>query len=102
MSARLSPKRGPKRWIVRQPDTSRAAELAAALGVSPVVAGLLVARGYENLDSAKAFLNPSLDQLHDPFLMLGMSDAVERLLQAIDKQEPIFFFKQKTAYEMIW
>src|SRR6266404_6439411 len=92
MSARLSPKRGPKRWIVRQPDTSRAAELAAALGVSPVVAGLLVARGYENLDSAKAFLNPSLDQLHDPFLMLGMSDAVNRLLHAIDHQEPVLIY----------
>src|SRR5258708_18418813 len=92
MSARLSPKRFSRRWIVRQPDTSRAAELAAALGVSPIVAGLLVARGYQNLDSAKAFLNPSLDQLHDPFLMVGMSDAVTRLLRAIDNREPILIY----------
>src|SRR5882762_6152546 len=92
MSAKLSPKRCPKRWIVCQPDIGRAAELAAALGVSPVVAGLLVARGYQNLDSAKAFLNPSLDQLHDPFLMLGMSDAVNRLLHAIDNHEPVLIY----------
>jgi len=92
MSARPSPKRFSRRWIVRQPDISRAAELASALGVSPIVAGLLVARGYQNLDSAKTFLNPSLDQLHDPFLMLGMSDAVQRLLQAIDNREPILIY----------
>src|SRR5258708_3800146 len=92
MSARLSPKRFSRRWIVRQPDIGRAAELAAALGVSPIVAGLLVARGYQDLDSARAFLNPSLDQLHDPFLMLGMSDAVKRLLQAIENREPILIY----------
>src|SRR5882672_7346903 len=88
----MSDKRSPKRWIVRQPNISRAAELATALGVSPIVAGLLVARGYQNLDSARAFLNPSLDQLHDPLLMRGMSDAVKRLLQAIDNQEPILIY----------
>jgi single-stranded-DNA-specific exonuclease len=87
----MNGQRSPKRWIVRQPD-SRAAELAAALGVSPIVAGLLVARGHQNVDSARAFLNPSLDQLHDPFLMLGMSKAVKRVLQAIDNQEPILIY----------
>src|SRR5882762_10492096 len=81
-----------RRWIIRQPDTSRAAELAAALCVSPIVAGLLVARGHDSLKSARAFLNPSLDQLHDPFLMRGMSDAVKRLLQAIDHQEPVLIY----------
>src|SRR2546427_9962344 len=81
-----------KRWIVRAYDHASAAELAAALGVSPIVAGLLVARGHHDLDSAKAFLNPSLDQLHDPFLMLGMSDAVKRLLRAIDQQEPVLIY----------
>src|SRR6267154_156637 len=92
MSAKPSPKRWPKRWIVRQSDTSRAAELVAGLGVSPIVAGLLVARGHQGLDSARAFLHPSLDQLHDPYLMLGMTDAVKRLLQAIDNQEPIMIY----------
>src|SRR6266550_4186120 len=92
MSAKPSPKRWTKRWIVRRTDTSRAAELAVALGVSPIVAGLLVARGYQNLDSARAFLNPNLDQLHDPFLMLGMSEAVKRLLNAIDNREPILIY----------
>src|SRR5260370_26172069 len=88
----MTAKRLPKRWIVRQPDETRAAELAAALGVSRIVAGLLVARGYHDLGSAQSFLKPSLDHLHDPFLMRGMSDAVKRLLSAIDNQEPILIY----------
>src|SRR5256884_8625204 len=88
----MTAKRLPKKWIVRPPDETRAAELAAAVGVSRIVGGLLVARGHHGLDSARAFLNPTLDQLHDPFLMLGMTDAVKRLLSAIDNQEPILIY----------
>src|SRR5881398_1411109 len=88
----MTAKRVPKKWIVRPPDESRAAELAASLGVSPIVAGLLVARGYHDPGSAQSFLNPSLAQLHDPFLMRGVSDAVARLLQAIDNHEPILIY----------
>lgn len=81
-----------KRWIVRDFDHASAAELAAALGLSPIVAGLLVTRGHQDLDSARAFLKPSLDQLHDPLLMRGMSDAVQRLLHAIDHHEPVLIY----------
>ena len=92
MTAAPSPKKKSKKWIVRERDHSRAAQLAATLGVSPIVADLLVARGYEDAESARSFLNPSLDQLHDPFLMRGMSDAVARLGQAIDRREPILIY----------
>lgn len=92
MTAAPSLKKKSKKWVVRKTDHSRAAGLAAQLGVSPIVADLLVARGYQEPDSAKAFLNPSRDQLHDPSLMLGMSEAVERLLRAIDQQEPILIY----------
>src|SRR5437588_2952552 len=88
----MTTKRLPKRWIVRPPDETRASELAAALGVSPVVSGLLVARGHHDVGSAQSFLKPSLDQLHDPFLMRGMSDAVGRLLRAIDNRDPILIY----------
>jgi single-stranded-DNA-specific exonuclease len=66
--------------------------LASALGLSPIVAGLLCARGHGSLAAAKAFLTPSLDQLHDPFLMLGMSNAVKRVLSAIDNHEPVLIY----------
>jgi single-stranded-DNA-specific exonuclease len=92
MSARPSPKKVPKKWVVREPDNVCAAEMANALGVSPIVAGLLVARGYSDGSSAEAFLHPSLKQLHDPFLMRGMTDAVKRLLRAIDNHEPVLIY----------
>src|SRR5712671_1496873 len=88
----MNSKGSSKRWIVGEPDPVSSAELAAGLGLPPIVAGLLVARGHHDIDSARAFLNPSLDQLHDPFLMHGMSAAVKRLLQAIDNQEPIMIY----------
>src|SRR6266849_3385760 len=92
MSASPSPKRVSKKWIVREPDNVCAAALANALGVSPIVAGLLVARGYSDSSAAEAFLNPALNQLHDPFLMRGMTDAANRLLHAIDNHESVLIY----------
>lgn len=81
-----------KRWILRAHDTSRAASLARVLDVSPVVAGLLLARGCPDESSARTFLKPSYDQLHDPYLMLGMERAVARLQQAIERNEKILIY----------
>jgi single-stranded-DNA-specific exonuclease len=81
-----------KLWIVREQEIERAEKLALALGVSTVVAGLLLARGIADEDSARKFLRPSPDQLHDPSLMLGMKQAVERILRAIDSGEKILIY----------
>jgi single-stranded-DNA-specific exonuclease len=82
----------PKRWIVREQDQQRAASLAQVLGVSPVVASLLITRGYGDEQASRSFLKPSYDQLHEPYLMLGMREAVARLLRAIDQGEPILIY----------
>ncbi len=81
-----------RRWILRADDSQRATSFAQALGVSPVISSLLIARGYGEEHSARAFLRPSYDQLHDPYLMLGMRAAVTRLLHAIDETEPILIY----------
>jgi single-stranded-DNA-specific exonuclease len=81
-----------KRWIVRGQDTERVASLARELAVSPTLAALLIARDCADEQSARSFLKPSYDQLHDPYLMLGMSEAVPRLLRAIDSGEPILVY----------
>src|SRR3989441_1924691 len=81
-----------KRWIVREEEQQRAASLAHTLGVSQVVASLLIARGCGDEESARSFLQPSYDQLHDPYLMLGMPEAVSRLLRAIDQAEPMLIY----------
>jgi len=81
-----------KRWIVREQDAQRVASLAHVLAVSPTVAALLLSRGYDNEQAARNFLKPAYEQLHDPDLMLGISEAVPRLLRAIDQGEPILVY----------
>jgi single-stranded-DNA-specific exonuclease len=81
-----------KRWVVREQETERAANFARSLGVSQIVASLLIARGYEDEQSARKFLRPSPDQLHDPSLMLGMKEAIARILRAIAAGEKILVY----------
>jgi single-stranded-DNA-specific exonuclease len=81
-----------KRWIVREHDAERAASLARVLGVSPILAALLITRGYTDEHAARVFLSPTYDQLHEPYSMLGMKQAVARLRQAIDTREPVLIY----------
>ena len=57
-----------KRWVVKpQGNPEAVAAMAAATGISPVLADLLVQRGIDTLEKAKKFFNPQLSDLHDPF-----------------------------------
>src|SRR5581483_9655865 len=80
------------RWIEETFDAVRAERLTNELGISPLLARLLVLRGINEPDAAHAFLHPSLDQLHSPNLMPDMNAAVTRLRQAIEKQEKILIY----------
>src|SRR6266496_1974931 len=91
-SASSPVKHSSRRWIIRQLDQARAFAFANELKISPLVAGLLLARGFDDLESAQRFLKPTFDQLHDPALMLGMPEAVERLQFAIDNAQPILIY----------
>jgi single-stranded-DNA-specific exonuclease len=82
----------PKRWFVREHDTEGAAVLAHNLGISPIVAAILMSRGCGDELSARRFLQPSYEQLHEPYLMLGMREAVTRLRRAIEAAEPILVY----------
>jgi len=81
-----------KRWIVREHDAQKVDSLANAINVSPTIAALLISRGCADETSARKFLKPAHDQLHDPYLMKGVSEAVARLLKAIDGGEPILVY----------
>ena len=76
-------------WQERLCDEQAVAELATKLQVSPVTARLLCIRGLGDIDAARRFLAPSLDDLHDPFGLAGMSVAVDRILAAIARKERI-------------
>ncbi|TFV95918.1 single-stranded-DNA-specific exonuclease RecJ [Algoriphagus kandeliae] len=77
-----------------KPKASQAAleKLSKEINVNPTLANVLINRGVESFDQAKDFFRPSLSQLHDPFLMKGMSHAVERIEQAISSGEKILVY----------
>jgi single-stranded-DNA-specific exonuclease len=81
-----------KRWIVREHDAERAASLARVLGVSPILAALLINRGYDDERAARVFLSPTYEQLHEPYAMLGMKEAVARLRRAVENREPVLIY----------
>ena len=66
--------------------------LSAALGIGPLAARVLVHRGLGDAEAARRFLNPSLEHLHNPWLMRGMEAAVERLARAIRSREKILLY----------
>ena len=80
------------RWLLKSFDKNSAAALGDSLGIPAIVAQLLVQRGISEPEAARTFLNPSLDQLHSPTLMLGMEQAVERLTAAISNKEDVLIY----------
>jgi len=81
-----------KRWILHKHDRQQTDDLARKINVSPLVAALLIARGYDSEESAQKFLNPSYDQLHDPLLLKGMRSAADRVMKAIENGEKILIW----------
>jgi single-stranded-DNA-specific exonuclease len=82
-----------KRWVVKEMgDIAVVKQLAASLSVSDSLANLMVQRNITTAAEAKAFFVPSLDYLHDPFLMKDMNIAVDRITTAIKKNEKILVY----------
>jgi len=82
-----------KRWIIKEKgDIATVKALSSALGVSESLANLMVQRSITTPEEAHAFFNPSLDDLHDPFMMKDMNIAVDRLSTAIKKNEKILVY----------
>ncbi|QLC67223.1 single-stranded-DNA-specific exonuclease RecJ [Flavobacterium sp. LPB0248] len=81
------------RWTLKpKPSEEKVKHLAQALNVEDFVATLLIQRGIETFEDAKNFFRPSLEHLHDPYLMKDMDKAVARIEQAIQKKENILVF----------
>lgn len=80
------------RWVLLPVDEEKGQALHSALKVHPVICRMLVQRGIETYDDAKAFFRPELSQLHDPFLMLDMDKAINRITTAIERNEKILIY----------
>ena len=76
-------------WRHRSCDEAATAALTRELQIDPVIARLLVDRGLTTSETAHRFLNPTVDHLHDPFLMTDLPVGVDRLLAAIERGERI-------------
>ncbi|HEX9980478.1 MAG TPA: single-stranded-DNA-specific exonuclease RecJ [Flavobacterium sp.] len=81
------------RWTIKpSPDPRKSKELSESLNISECIANLLIQRGVETFEDAKKFFRPSLDDLHDPYLMKDMDKAVARIQKAVDAGENILIF----------
>ena len=76
-------------WEIREYDKYKAGCLAAELGISPLVTGILLERGLTDTQSMREFLYGSATPFHDPFLMKDMDKTVARLERAIADGEKI-------------
>ena len=82
-----------KKWILKPAaDPEVVSRLSSELGVDRVLAELLAQRGVSTFEEARAFFRPSLDNLHDPFLMKDMDKAVDRVARAVDSGEKILVY----------
>lgn len=81
-----------QRWVFAESDREAAAQLAREARIPEPLAALLTERGIATAAEAQAFLEPAADQLHDPYEMLGMTAAVERLERAIAAREPVLLY----------
>jgi single-stranded-DNA-specific exonuclease len=81
------------RWTIAEPPNAEVVErLSKEINVPEAIAKVLVFRGIDDYKKAQAYFRPSLDQLHDPFLMDGMDRATDRVLKAIEQREKILVF----------
>jgi len=80
------------RWLLPNLDRSEVETLGRALGIGMPAASVLYGRGFRDAASARRFLCPSLDDLHDPLAMRGMGCALERLTRAIRNREKILIY----------
>ena len=81
-----------KRWIVRESDAATVHKISAELGVSELTAKILYHRGIRDAETAKNFLEPEVAPFHDPFIMSGMTEAVDRISRALDDDEKIVVY----------
>ena len=81
-----------KKWVVKAVDDYKIGEFSRSLGVRPITARVLAARGIDTLEDASVFFTPALSSMLDPFLLKGMNAAVERVLRARSGGETVCIY----------
>ncbi len=78
--------------LTDQSDSKVVEELSRQLKVKPIIARLLTQRGFDTIEKANSFFLSSLEDQHDPFLMDGMTRAVDRVFEALERYEKILVY----------
>lgn len=97
-----------KRWLIKSiPSQTEIDDLSESLKIEPVLATILIQRGIKTFDEAHHFFRPSLSDLHDPFLMKDLPEAVQRINEAIEKNQKIMLYGDydvdgTTAVAVMW
>ena len=81
-----------KKWLLRDDDPLEVKKIADELGISELTAKILYHRGIKDAAAAKNFLEPEAAPFNDPFLMLGMREAVDRIKKALSAHEKICIY----------
>ena len=81
-----------KRWNILAANPATVQSLQASLKIHPILCELLAQRGIDSFEAAKKFFRPSLEHLHDPWLMKDMDKAVKRIEDAVMNQDSILVF----------
>ncbi|MCZ2299521.1 MAG: single-stranded-DNA-specific exonuclease RecJ [Chitinophagales bacterium] len=81
-----------KRWNILSTDTNKVIALQQALKINKTLCNILVQRGIDSFEKAKKYFRPSLEHLHNPWLMKDMDKAVERILWTFNNHEKILVF----------
>jgi single-stranded-DNA-specific exonuclease len=83
---------GPQQWIIQTSDADSVQQLTRQLGCPEAISRILVSRGITDPVAARTFFEPTVDDLIDPMLMLGMDVAVGRIQRAVRESEPILIY----------
>lgn len=97
-----------KRWLIKStPDQEIIDQLVTDIKIEPALASILAQRGVSSFDEAQYFFRPKLEDLHDPFLMKDLKEAVDRINLAMANGEKIMIFGDydvdgTTAVATVW
>jgi single-stranded-DNA-specific exonuclease len=81
------------KWVLAdEPDFRRIDELSREVGLPPLIVKILVSRGLLEPSIINHFINPSMQDLSDPFLIPGMTEAIDRTIQALQENETIMIY----------
>lgn len=79
-------------FIKEIPPENEVDILSKKLNINPLLSKILLQRGINSFENAKQFFRPNFSDIHNPFLMLNMSKAIERIEKALKRKEKILIY----------